>query len=55
MTSLAPHLTAFLRDHLPRERNASPHTCEAYATSFQLLVTFAERETCGHQLVLSLP
>jgi len=41
MTSLAPHLTAFLRDHLPRERNASPHTCEAYATSFQLLVTFA--------------
>lgn len=41
MTSLAPHLTAFLRDHLPRERNASPHTCEAYATCFQLLVTFA--------------
>jgi integrase/recombinase XerD len=41
MTSLAPHLTAFLRDHLPRERKASPHTCEAYATSFQLLVAFA--------------
>jgi site-specific recombinase XerD len=41
MTLLAPYLTAFLREHLPRERKASPHTCEAYATSFQLLVTFA--------------
>jgi integrase/recombinase XerD len=43
MTALAPHLTTFLREHLPRERKASPHTCEAYATSFQLLVTFAAR------------
>ncbi|WOH80428.1 tyrosine-type recombinase/integrase [Bradyrhizobium sp. BEA-2-5] len=41
MTTLAPHLTSFLREHLPRERNASPHTCEAYAHSFQLLVCFA--------------
>jgi len=41
MTELAPHLTAFLREHLPRERRASVHTCEAYAYSFQLLVTFA--------------
>ena len=29
--------------HLPRERQASPHTCEAYAYSFQLLVGFAAR------------
>lgn len=43
MTQLAPHLTAFLREHLPRERRASVHTCEAYAYSFQLLVTFAAR------------
>lgn len=43
MTALAPHLSAFLRQHLPRERNASPHTCEAYAYSFQLLVCFAAR------------
>jgi len=43
MTALATHLTTFLREHLPRERKASPHTCEAYATSFQLLVTFAAR------------
>lgn len=41
MTQLAPHLTAFLREHLPRERRASIHTCDAYAYSFQLLATFA--------------
>jgi hypothetical protein len=33
MTALAPHLAAFLREHLPRERQASPHTCETYAYS----------------------
>ncbi len=41
MTALAPHLSSFLCEHLPRERRASPHTCEAYALSFQLLVCFA--------------
>lgn len=41
MTALAPHLTAFLREHLPHERRASPHTCAAYAYSFQLLLSFA--------------
>jgi integrase/recombinase XerD len=40
MTALAPPLAAFLREHLPRERRASPHTCDAYAYGFQLLVTF---------------
>lgn len=44
MTALAPHLSRFLREHLPRERKASPHTCEAYAYSFQLLVAFAARQ-----------
>lgn len=43
MTLLAPHLTAFLRDRLPRERHASPHTCEAYAYAFQLLLSFASK------------
>ena len=28
-------------EHLPRERNASLHTSEAYASSFKLLVCFA--------------
>jgi len=41
MTTLAVQLSAFLREHLPRERKASPHTCEAYAYAFQLLVRFA--------------
>ncbi|MBY3027387.1 tyrosine-type recombinase/integrase [Rhizobium leguminosarum] len=41
MTALAPHLTAFLREHLPHERRASQHTCAAYAYSFQLLLSFA--------------
>jgi site-specific recombinase XerD len=47
VTALAPHLAAFLREHLPGERRASRHTCEAYATTFQLLVTFA-----AHRLAL---
>ena len=42
MTSdLAPHLAAFLRDHLPGERGASPHTVASYASSFKLLAVFA--------------
>ena len=41
MTVLAPYLGSFLREHLPRERGASQHTCEAYAQSFQLLLGFA--------------
>ncbi len=41
MTSLANHLTAFLREHLPRTRACSVHTCDAYAYSFQLLLCFA--------------
>lgn len=43
MTLLAPHLTAFLRERLPRERHASPHTCDAYAYAFQLLLAFASK------------
>lgn len=41
MTSLAPHLAAFLREYLPRERGCSSHTSESYAYAFQLLVRFA--------------
>lgn len=41
MTPIAPHLTAFLRDYLPRDRACSAHTCDAYAYSFQLLLCFA--------------
>ena len=41
MTPLARHLAAFIRDHLPRDRGCSQHTCEAYAYAFQLLLGFA--------------
>ena len=41
MTALASYLSAFLLEHLPRERKASPHTSDAYAHSFKLLVCFA--------------
>jgi integrase/recombinase XerD len=40
VTPLAPHLTAFLRERLQRERQASMHTCDAYAYAFQLLLAF---------------
>ncbi|MBM3564234.1 MAG: integrase [Alphaproteobacteria bacterium] len=44
MTALAPHLTAFLCEHLPRDRNASPHTVATYAHCFALLVRFATKQ-----------
>lgn len=40
MTPLAPHVTAFFREGLPKERGASVHTCDAYAYSFKLLLDF---------------
>jgi len=54
MTPLAPHLTAFLRDRLPRERGASPHTCDAYAYAFQLLLGFAARRLATTPSALAL-
>ena len=41
MTALAPHLSAYLREHLPRERAVSTHTVKTYANCFVLLVKFA--------------
>ena len=41
MTALAPYLSDFLREYLPRDRRASPHTAETYAHAFRLLVCFA--------------
>jgi len=41
MTNLAKFLSAFLRDYLPNERQASTNTCDTYAYTFQLLVNFA--------------
>lgn len=44
MTSIAPHIEAFLREHLARQRGASQHTCESYASSFQSLFEFASQK-----------
>lgn len=41
MTPIAPHITAYLRERLPLERGASPHTCDSYAHTFRLLFDFA--------------
>ncbi len=43
MTRLAPLITGFLRDYMPRQRGYSPHTCETYAHSFRLLFAFAAK------------
>lgn len=44
MTDIAPHITAFLRQRLPVERAASPHTCDTYAYAFRILFEFASRK-----------
>jgi integrase/recombinase XerD len=44
LTSLAPHIEAFLREHLARHRGASQHTCDSYAYSFQSLFAFASQK-----------
>ena len=41
MTPIAPHIEAFLREHLSHHRGASQHTCDSYGYSFQLLFEFA--------------
>jgi integrase/recombinase XerD len=41
MTLIAPLITDFLRDYMPRQRGYSPNSCETYAHSFRLLFAFA--------------
>ena len=38
MTNLSPHVSGFLCEHMPRQRNASRHTIASYADSLMLLV-----------------
>jgi integrase/recombinase XerD len=45
MTRLAPLITGFLRDYMPRQRGYSPLSCETYAHSFKLLFAFAAKRT----------
>lgn len=41
MNPIAPHITAYLRERLPLQKGASPHTCDSYAHTFRLLFEFA--------------
>jgi len=41
MTPIAPHITAFLQQRLPVERNASDNTCDSYAYAFKLFFEYA--------------
>lgn len=41
MTPLGPHLTVFLREYLPSQREMSIGTSDTYSYAFQLLVCFA--------------
>ncbi len=43
MTSIAPHISAFLREHLPVQQGASAHTCDSYAYAFQLLFEYTSQ------------
>jgi integrase/recombinase XerD len=48
MIPIAPHISAYLRERLPNERKASPHTSDTYAYGFQLLFQFAsDRLACA--------
>ena len=54
MTPLAPLITRFLCDYMPRQRGYSPHSCEAYAISFKLLFEFAAKRTRTRPSQLSI-
>jgi len=43
MNPLGPHLTVFLREYLPSQREMSVQTSDTYAYAFQLLVCFAAK------------
>jgi integrase/recombinase XerD len=44
MTSLAAHVSAFLRERLPLERRASERTCDTYALTLRLLFEFGAQK-----------
>ena len=44
MTDIAPHITAFLRERLPIEQEASQHTSDTYSYAFQNLFNFVSEK-----------
>jgi integrase/recombinase XerD len=45
MTPLAPLITRFLREYMPRQRGYSRQTCDTYAISLKLLLEYAAKRT----------
>lgn len=45
MTALAPTLEGFFTERLLNQRQASPHTVDAYSTTFRLLLRFVQQRT----------
>lgn len=43
MTSLAPNLSKFLNEHLPRDQRVSRHTIASYSLAFEYFVAFAAK------------
>ena len=43
MTSLAPNLSKFLNEHLPRDQRVSRHTIVSYSLAFEYFVAFAAK------------
>lgn len=43
MTSIAPLITGYLRQHLPIDQGCSSHTVDSYASAFKLFFEFAAR------------
>ena len=54
MTPIAPLITSFMREHMPQQRGYSPHSCETYAYSFQLLFAFAAQRLHTRPSLLQL-
>ena len=54
MTDLAPHLTAFLQQHLPNERRFSRHTVQSYTECFRLLVLYAAEQIKARPCALKI-
>ena len=54
MTPVGPHLTAFLREYIPSQREMSVQTSDTYAYAFQLLVCFAAERLKSTPSALSI-
>ena len=54
MTALAPVITQFMQDYLPRQRGFSANSSETYAHAFKLLFQFAARRVGSSPSQLSI-